>query len=100
MPLTLQDELNSRLPEGWYISNIINLNHVEWQINASNEEYVASATGEEIETALAALHDKILEGKYTGRLFSVARMAHVEQKLTLAQALGIVRPVVKIERRL
>lgn len=72
MPLAV--EMNSLLPEGWCIHNIINL-EPGWQVNISDGEWIVVATGEDIEDALALANTKTLdETQYTGRLASLPRL--------------------------
>lgn len=90
--MSLADDLNSLLPDDWYISNIINLDHTSWQVNASDGEHVVVASGEEIESACALACHKITIGDFVGRLFSLGRLRHAEaptiESKSLLQALG------------
>lgn len=90
--MTLANDLNSLLPDDWYISNIINLNHSTWQINASDGEHVVVASGDEIEDACDLACYKIGIGDFAGRLFSLGRLRHAEaptvESKSLLQSLG------------
>lgn len=66
--MTLSQSLNDHLPIGWRFTLVLCLADDDWQINATNDEYVVVATGSSIEDALAQASIKIHEEKYAGRL--------------------------------
>lgn len=62
--------LNGYLPPGWTVTHLILLDP-EWQINAKDDEHVATATGDTIEGALERLSLRISDHEYRGVLSSV-----------------------------
>ncbi len=98
--MTLSQSLNDHLPIGWRFTLVLCLAADDWQINATNDEYVVVATGSSIEDALAQASIKIHEEKYAGRLNWLAnseRPMSQASTLTLAslglsQSLKLPRP--------
>jgi hypothetical protein len=99
--MSILDQLHELLPEDWSPTLLTYLDP-EWQVNATDGEMVASATGNSIENACDELYRNIEAGIYLGRLFcldKIYREPTVAKKSLLAE-LGLDRPAVKINRRI
>lgn len=65
---TAETVLNTYLPFGWHLTHLI-LDSGCWQAIATDDEHVATATGDSIEWAIANTADKVLAEQFTGRIF-------------------------------
>lgn len=95
--MTLAQSLNDHLPIGWRFTICLCLADDDWQINATNDEYVVVATGLTIEDALAQASTKIHEEKYAGRLNWLAHKSTDEQRTAMSgislASLGLSQPL-------
>lgn len=65
------------LPNGWYLSHLVWLDHC-WQVQIADDEHVVNATGGSITEAVHNCTNKALREEYSGR-FSVSKIMATEQ---------------------
>lgn len=97
----IQDQIQSLIPDGWFLSNLINLDP-GWQANLSNGEFVVIGSGEMIDDALAMAGYKTDDpSQYAGRLFHLPRLHEPDNGdgLSLLARLGLNKPRNPIARR-
>lgn len=63
--ILILDAINACLPPRFHITHLIFLDP-DWQVNASDGEHIAVATGPTVEEALAAIHEKVARGSWAG----------------------------------
>lgn len=98
--MSIEEQFAELLPESWQLSNLVFLNP-EWQVNATDGEYVVVATGLSITEALDNAYLKVDAGIYIGRLALLDRIHREPVVGTLdLRSLGLSRPKPKIERRI
>lgn len=91
------DYINAFLPQGFWLSNLINL-EPGWQVNLSDENGIVVGTGASIEEALEACRSKAAAHEYIGR-FKLPESSEVKIK-DLAEALGLrTRVMPEVKRR-
>lgn len=91
--MTFEALIESHLPTDWHLANLISLSDC-WQVNVTDGEHVAVATGETILDALANASAKIIVGDYAGRLFHLTpfREPTIPTR-SLLQILGLSKPI-------
>lgn len=79
---TAETVLNTYLPFGWHLTHLI-LDSGCWQAITTDDEHVATATGESIELAIARTAENILAERFIGRIFDgVSRQASPKADLS------------------
>jgi|HubBroStandDraft_6_1064221.scaffolds.fasta_scaffold02348_6 hypothetical protein len=100
--MTLAQSINDHLPIGWHFTICLCLADDDWQINATNDEYVVVATGASIEDALVAACNKIDAEKYAGRLnwlcHKETETERVQRGTISLSSLGLAGPPLKLRR--
>ena len=97
------EELEKFIPSGWSLTCLTFLDP-EWQAIIKDDEHVALATGQFIESALSNAASKALNHIYVGRLFSLGRACHEPTEpasaKSLLQSLGLAKPEQPLTRRI
>jgi hypothetical protein len=100
--MTLAQSINDHLPISWRFTLVLCFADDDWQVNATNDEYVVIATGASIEDALMAASEKIHLEKYAGRLNWLVNKAietdKVSKGLISLASLGLAGPPLKLRR--
>ena len=81
-------QIESTLPTGWHLSNLIALDF-GWQVNIKDDEHVVVATGPTIESALGEAAYKAENHDYLGRLYMPR--AFTESRIDLSGLLNLGR---------
>jgi hypothetical protein len=100
--MNISQSLNDHLPISWRFTLVLCLADDDWQVNATNDEYVVVATGASIEDALMAASEKIHQEKYAGRLNWLANKEaetdRVPKGSISLSSLGLAGPPLKLRR--
>ena len=96
----LASQINSHIPQGWWLSHLIHLHDGCWQAHLRDEFHCVSATGEDIEEALARAEWKVFDETKWQIIVVIPKGTKAERKPDLASALGLRRKQQQpIERR-
>ena len=101
--MQIELSIQNRLQSDWHMTHIIRLGEASWQVNISDGEHVAVATGSCIEEALMNAQVKANEGDFVGRLFHLAPLRSPEAQASgnaLLASLGLGKAKLPIKRRI